>query len=390
MNLHIRHLSAFATRPRFSFLAVFSVIQLICLLAGIPHVMGQQPTWTTTGPLGTGRFIPSITLLTNGKALVVGGTACTGPPLVCRALDSAEIYDPATGAWNATGNLGTPRTNHFAVRLSNGKVLVGGGFSTTKLNTAELYDPETGVWSATGNLMTPRTNATATLLPTGQVLVAGGEGPANTALDTAELYDPATGTWSPTGSMTQARNVHTATLLSNGKVLVASGISGSFSSPTLLTSAEVYDPSTGSWSPTGSLSTARPFHTATLLENGKVLVVGGSNFTSIIYKTAELYDPIIEQWTATGSLAAPRISHTATLLANGQVLVAAGSDAREKRAELYDPSTGIWSATASLNVGRLNHAAIRLANGKVLVVGGNPGLASSELFEAGITLQGGF
>ncbi|HET9530533.1 MAG TPA: kelch repeat-containing protein, partial [Blastocatellia bacterium] len=355
--------------------AIRLILTVLLLTASAIEVYSRQSAWSQTGSLGTGRFIPSAVLLADGKVLVVGGTSCAGPPLVCQAINSPEIYDPATGTWTATGNMLTPRTNHFAVRLANGKVLVGGGFSQTKLSSAELYDPETGSWTPTGSLITARTNATATLLANGKVLVAGGEGPENgsTSLDSAEIYDPDTGRWSPTGTMNAARNVHTATLLENGKVLIASGVSGPFASPTLLNSAELYDPDAGSWTLTGSLGTARPFHTATRLANGKVLAVGGSNFTSVIYDTAELYDPATGLWSSTGRLIAPRISHTATLLANGKVLVAAGSDAREKRAELYDPATDSWSLTDDLNVARLNHAAALLEDGRVLVVGGNPG-----------------
>ncbi|MDQ3012269.1 MAG: hypothetical protein M3X11_16365 [Acidobacteriota bacterium] len=360
----------------------FSLLTAVCLLADV----AQAQAWSQTGSLATGRTLHTATLLANGKVLAAGGC-----PIPCtNFLNSAEIYDPATGQWSATGNMGTPRINHVTVRLSNGKVLVLGGDSgspsRTRSNSAELYDPTTGAWSATGNLITGRELATATLLPNGKVLVTGGSGPGNNldSLNTAEVYDPATGSWSPAGTMNAARSAHTATLLANGKVLVASGAAGTYTSPILHASAELYDPATGSWTPTGSLGTARPFHKAILLTNGKVLAMGGSNFTSTIYESAELYDPATGQWSATGSMATARISHTATLLPNGKVLAAAGPDlARGKKAELYEPATGNWTATADLNLGRFNHAATLLANGKVLVVGGLGVPNSAELFDSG-------
>src|SRR6266542_1914314 len=135
-------------------------------------------------------------------------------------------------------------------------------------------------WLTTGSLGVERSGNTATLLPSGKVLVAGGSHLVNgnfTVLSSVELYDPATGSWSPTGSLGTARAIHTATLLPSGKVLVTGGFNG-FSS---LSSAELYDPATGSWSPTGSLATGREIHTATLLPSGKVLVAGGFNGSSL-------------------------------------------------------------------------------------------------------------
>ena len=372
-----------------------SVVMLLCVsfIANSPSVVkAQQQNWSATGSLATGRFGHSATRLLNGKVLVVGGRVCSNTG--CAEFTSVELYDPATGQWNVTGNLSVPRHAHVAVRLQSGKVLVAGGHDGAMTSTtAELYDPDSGQWSATGNLSAARSFATATVLDSGKVLVAGGTGfnVSSTALNTAELYDPATGSWSSAGTMNQARSFHSATLLADGKVLIASGLAGTFASPVLQLSAELYDPATGSWTPTGSLGTARAFHTETRLANGKVLITGGSNFTSVIYDTAELYDPAAGSWIATGRMTAARNSHTATLLANGKVLAVGGFNnepvnATQKSAELYDPDTGGWTPTASLNVVRGNHAATMLADGRVLVTGGNgggsPGLTSAELFNS--------
>jgi hypothetical protein len=190
--------------------------------------------------------------------------------------------------------------------------------------------------------------------------------------------------------MSVARGFHTATLLTDGRVLITAGASLTSGVLTLRRSAEIYDPATGNWTQTGSLATARVFHTQTLLRAGKVLVTGGSNFSSIIYDTAELYDPASGQWSATGKLTTARISHTATLLANGKVLAVAGFNNEpvnftQRSAELYNPDSDTWASTADLNVVRGNHAATLLASGRVLVTGGNgggsPALTSSELFD---------
>ena len=156
-----------------------------------------------------------------------------------------------------------------------------------------------------------------------------------------------------TGNLVTARFFHTATLLPNGKVLVAGGLHDG----STLASAELYDPASGTWTATGSLATARDHHTATLLPNGKVLVAGGFD-GSVALASAELYDPASGTWTATGSLATARYGHTATLLPNGKVLVAGGltDSGSLASAELYDPASGTWTATGSLATARcLSH-----------------------------------
>ena len=147
-----------------------------------------------------------------------------------------------------------------------------------------LIDPS---WVPTGRLGTARSRHSATLLPNGKVLVAGGNH-GHAPSSSAELYDPATGTWTATGSMGTARDRHTATLLRSGKVLVAGG-QGELNG--FLNSAELYDPATGTWTATGNFDTPRAYHTATLLANGKVLVAGGSNNGFQVFSSTQLYDP---------------------------------------------------------------------------------------------------
>ncbi len=187
-----------------------------------------------------------------------------------------------SGTWTRTGSMTTPDASQTATVLHNGQVLVIHGASS-----AELYDPATGKWAATGSMPAGRSGFTATVLQNGQVLVAGGADLGNQAVVTnsAELYNRATGTWAPTGSITAARQGHTATLLPNGQVLVAGGDTCLYGGCPALASAELYNPATGTWAPTGSMNVARSHHTATLLPNGQVLAAGGDA------GSAELYNP---------------------------------------------------------------------------------------------------
>jgi N-acetylneuraminic acid mutarotase len=344
----------------------------------VPALAGSSGTWTITGSLNTARSSHTATLLPNGQVLVAGG-------FNGNVLASAELYDPASGKWLASGNLSIARDGHTATLLPNGQVLVAGGSGVTlnTLSSAELYDPATGKWTVTGNMNTARDGHTATLLPNGRVLVVGGNAFVNNSFvifSSAELYNPSTGTWTKTSSMSAAREIHTATLLPNGQTLVAGGYgpTGNFNGS--LSSAELYDPATGKWIVTGSMNTARYGHTAVLLANRQALVLDGVDVSpggTFPLSSTELYDRATGKWTVNGKTFQSGYSgFIVTLLGTGKVLIAGGitgvypHEHVTAAAELYDPSTGISAATGGMNNARKSHTATLLPNGHVLVAGG--------------------
>jgi N-acetylneuraminic acid mutarotase len=378
-------LSTFVRSCLFTGLIVL-VLGALTMLPAVPVLAAGSGTWALTGSLHVARADFTATLLTNGQVLVVGGRDNNYTPLA-----SAELYNPATGTWKTTGGLHTARYYHTATLLANGQVLVAGGYwvdgsyTPVPLASAELYNPATGTWAITGSMHTARVQHTATLLQNGQVLVAAGYNDNNSFpfLASAELYNASTGTWTSTGSLHTARIYHTMTLLANGQVLVTGGYNVTLT-VNIFASAELYNPAKGSWTLTSRMHSARTGHAATLLQNGQVLVAAGENNTQLT--SVELYNPSTGTWTTTGSLHASRVQHTAILLQNGQVLVAGGQNGTNflAGAERYNPSTGAWTTTGSLHTARLNHTATLLQNGQVLVAGGQDSnynfLASAEVY----------
>jgi hypothetical protein len=292
-----------------------------------------------------------------------------------------------------TGSLNTPRYAHTATMLNNGLVLIAGGVdaSETALSSAELYNPATGLSTPTGSLNTSRAWHTATLLNSGLVLVAGGcsgcsPGNDGTSLSQAEIYNPATGIFTPTGNMTNAREYHTATVLNNGMVLIAGGLA----SGVALSSAELYNPATGSFTASGSLNNPRYWHASTLLNNGTVLITGGQiNAQTLAPPAGEIFNPSTNKFTLTATtMTSARSQHTATPLNNGGVLIAGGNGLNGPiaSAEIYKPVAGTFSVTGSLNTARSLQRATLMNNGRVLIAGGldlnGNSLASAELFDS--------
>jgi len=362
---------------------------LLGLSAFASTILAQSPgTFTATGSMTTSRFFHTATLLADGRVLIAGGDmieATTVHPPPFKTQSTAELYDPRSGTFTATGAMTMPRSSHSAALLPDGKVLIAGGgvtdaakgaFGSPTSFSAELYDPDTGTFSATGNMTTARFGSIATLLNNGKVLIAGGLQRDPGALDVrvlarTELYDPSTGTFIATGDMT-TEWADTATLLPNGKVLVTRG--NPDGPPPFTSSADLYDPSTGTFTFAGYTTVNHTGPSATLLMNGKVLIAGGDfgDGDGASY-VAELYDPATGAFAAASSMKTGREQHSATLLPNGTVLFAGGHSAINlaTSAEIYDPVKEASSSTVSMPTVRELHTATLLNDGRVLIAGGD-------------------
>ncbi|HKE24376.1 MAG TPA: kelch repeat-containing protein [Bryobacteraceae bacterium] len=365
-----------------------SRFKLGLFLGATACALAQSPgAFTATGSMISPRANHTATLLNNGKVLVTGGQFSPGGSgnFIVSVLSSAELYDPSTGSFAATGNMSCARVGHTATLLATGQVLIAGGQDADfRELSAELYDPSTGTFTATGSMTAARAGHTATLLNDGKVLLTGGftvppKGELVALLDSAEIYDPSTGTFIPTVNMNQARAGHSATLLSNGTVLIDGGNSQGF------LSGEIYDPADGtfrkvvgtpydnSWPPEGPSS-------ATLLPAGNVLFTlvdqdpeTGTDSGDTTRSTA-LYNPSTVTFSPAPDLTEGWV-RTATLLGDGTVFIAGlnysyGLPNFTSHADVYDPVVGTVTATGNMIAGRISHTATLLPDGTVLVAGG--------------------
>lgn len=313
----------------------------------------------------TGRATHTATLLADGRVLIAGGFRQEGRSEV--PIASAEIYDPVSNTFQATGDLKEPRDGHVAALLPDGQVLIAGGWGLDgRIATAELFDPRTGQFRSTGSLATPRQGMTATVLPDGRVLIAGGDSARNVPQKVLEIYDPALGRFEPAGQLVGGRSAHTASLLGDGRVLLAGG----HAAGTVLATAELYDPRTGQSTPTGGLARVRYKHASVLLKDGRVLVLGGSNQDDWRgqYSTAELYDPERGSFAPASDLEWRRfkLADAALLMENGDVLVGGGN----RHLEVYEASSSRFRTTGQLDGDYFYTVLTILQSGRVLITGG--------------------
>jgi hypothetical protein len=276
-----------------------------------------------------------------------------------------------SGSILTTGQMIAARFDHAAVLLQSGRVLIVGGIERNGVmqTGAELFDPASGRFTTTGRPLAQHGwGVTATRLQDGKVLVAGGstgcDSPCYTA--SAELYDPDTGTFAPTGKMTVPRAEARAVLLTTGEVLLVGGTAITERNSVL--TAELYHPSTRTFTSIGvtHLSEATQI---VLLNDGKALVIGSSG--------TDLYDPSTKHFTTSGAMTVPRTKFGGALLPDGRVLIAGGQaggpfGTRVTSTQIYDPRTGRFFSGPELNEHRfkLSKAVVSLKDGRVLIAGG--------------------
>jgi hypothetical protein len=337
------------------------------VLASAEVYDSEANTFRSVGLMTTARRMHTATLLPDDTVLIVGGYGEGGV-----ALASAELFDPVGGTFRATGSLSTARGGHTAILLATGKVLVLGGYGTRTypdVAPAELYDPASHTFSAAG-AYTGRGGcdfcAPSILLADGTVLFPG-QYP-------AQLYDPTSDSFSVGGTMISDQSA--AVTLTNGKVLFAGGVEIGRSSR-----AELYDPATHTFATTGNMARPRVWHTLNWLPSGMVLAVGGETDSctgnSCVFAgsvaSAELYDPSTGTFFATGSMGAARSTHTATLLRDGRVLVAGGVS--------YGGIGIFYGSLASTEV----YTPDVLVRGPALVAVSGDGRGQGAIFHAGTT-----
>lgn len=277
---------------------------------------------TEISPMSQAMMGHTATLLTSGRVLLVGTSG------------HSEVFDPTTSVWSASVSMNQGSEGHTATRLVDGRVLVVGGY------VLSLPDPSTGSRSITGT-------------------VARGE-----------TFDPVSGTWSAAGSLSTSRAFHTATPLGNGDVLVVGGATFASTALNSIGTIERYDGNTGTWTVVGALPDARRGHTATLLGNGDLLVLGGSDASNAKTVSCWRLNPTSLITTACAPLPNARSGHTATALSDGRVFVAGGSDSASLFEQIFNPATNSWVGTSLPSRSSTNHASFAYTGDSIVVWGG--------------------
>jgi N-acetylneuraminic acid mutarotase len=364
----------------------WTIVVATLLAAGYPNpATAGTGTFTAAASMDSPRGSLGTATLSDGDVLVAGGYYSSG----FAVTNTAELYDPTTDSWSDTGSMTTPRALFKMTTLPNGEVLADGGVSSGSPgsgdavfnSSAEIYNPSTGEWSAVASMNTARADMDQQLLGNGDVLTCGGI-TSNTDImtDTCEVYNSSQNSWTYTGSLPVTAGLgvpgYPMIEFTNGPLDGEFLVSGGFTNGQIpVANAELYDPTTGKWTATGSMNTLRGGFSTTMLDDGYVLAAGGAQTggTPTITDTAELYDPTSGSWTYTGSMNQERARQTATVLSDGTVLVTGGYGAAEiptDTAEIYDPDTSSWSYTGLLSLAVSNSSAVTLTTGQVLIIGG--------------------
>ena len=374
--------------PQFAYVCSWTMWAYLAigLLLARPANAQTPGDWSLAGNMSTVRDTPTAVVLADGNVLVVGGASSA----------ASDLYDPISNSWTSAGAMSTARNYQAGTILANGSVLVAGGQNENgnTLASAEIYNPTTQTWTLTGSMTTPRFLHSASLLPNGEVLVAGGWSTCCTSsqypLSSSELWNPATGTWTAIGNMANPHADQTATVFSNGNVLIAGGqnyAQGSLQEVGESAATELYEYATGTWNSVGNMTVARDYAGAALLSNGSVLEAGGAagGCCAGLF-SAETFNPATLTWTATPStMIDPRTGPAVSTIFNAtSVLVSGGSSCCSSpistyaSTEYYNSATQFWHLTGSLNQARAYSTSVTLQDGTVLAVGG--GYSSAERY----------
>jgi N-acetylneuraminic acid mutarotase len=345
----------------------------------LPRPTGPQPTtsqatqtsgpslpanaWQAVGSMAEPRGGHTATLLPDGRVLVAGGTGI-------ETLQSAELYLPGSRSWEVAGDLQGPRSGHVAIALPDGEVLVIGGSGPGGFPaTSEIFMGD--AWTTGPDLVNARITFAA-VVTARQVVVIGGMFGDGVPRGEVEVWDldggPGFVEAAPLGT---PRVRHTATVLADGSVLVVGGVGPA--GDDVLASAELFDPSTGAWRPAAPMDVPRYDHTATRLPDGRVLVAGGRAPAGGLVDSVAIYDPPLDSWSEEMPLADGRGGHAAALIGDRGVLVVGGFGDPDAitSAEWFDLQQGSWSSRAPLLRPRREVVLVQLSDGSLLVVGGD-------------------
>jgi len=326
----------------------------------------------------------ALLFLSNGNLIAAGGKEVGMQAQSGNFNRTVEIFDPVTNQWTFTGEMKEERMSPVLFELPGGNVMVIGGLSGARdpLISTEILDSNTGTFSMGPEMIRSHNEMGAVTLNDGRFMVIGGssydeDAGFQVALSKeTEIFDPESGTWTEAAPMSERRANHSVLILNDGRVIVIGG--GKTDGP-YLKSIEIYDPNTNTWEFGAEMTKGRVAHTATILSDGNVLVVGGKGKLTL----AEIYDPNTDTWALAGETNKSRGHHAALLLADGSVLVTGGIGYLTE-AELFDPNTSTWNVVGSLNTGRIRPAVTRLSDGRVLImagVGKDGMLASVEVYQ---------
>ena len=258
-----------------------------------------------------------------------------------------------------------------------GQVLAAGGSAGADAvvsPSAEVFDPAARTWRFVAPMSTCRVSASSTVLASGDVLLTGGAGCDGAAQPSAEIYRSATGDWTSVAPMHEGRWGHNATALSDGRILVTGGRASAVGAEAeqVLASAEIYDPTTNTWTSAPPMHVPRVLHVGALLRSGQVIITGGHvqdpSDRHAATTASELYAPLRNTWTTTGNMNAAREEGGSMLLPDGTLLMAGGG--QQGSAEIYDPATGMWTLTTPMTTVHDDAQMTMLGTGEVLIAGG--------------------